>query len=127
MKTAPNRWIWPLCAVSSVSVLLYVGSVAHAGKPGQARSGSNASPRYVTPGPAPVAMPGHAPYYVVVQGQGGQLVQTLTPRADLARSVDRCLVPVRDVDPQFVVTPKATDERMIVAPVVVGLPVQSRR
>src|SRR4051812_26532059 len=124
MKLAPSRWIWPLSAVSSVSLLLYVASVAHAGKPVQAQPGSNGTPRYFTPGPAPFAMPGRSPYVVPAPGlgQGPQvtprLLLTPDPQADAGKSVDHCLVTVRDVDPHFIVTPKVMDQQMIVAPAV---------
>lgn len=131
MKTMPNRWIWRLCAVPSVSLLLYAGGVAHAGKPAPTRARPNGATRYFTPGPAPFAMPGQSPFVVPGPGQGGlvspRLLYAPVSQADSANSVDRCLVPVRDVDPGFIVAPRVTDERMIVAPKVVGQPVGSSR
>src|SRR4051812_9073779 len=100
MKTMPNRWIWRLGVVASVSVLLYAGGVAHAGRPAPTRARPNGATPYLTPGPAPFAMPGPSPFFVPGPGQGGQLSPRLrltqVPRLDSANSVDRCLVPVRD-------------------------------
>jgi hypothetical protein len=42
------------------------------------------------------------------------------------RATDRCLVPVQEIDPKFVVQAPVMDERMIVPPAVVGRAMTSR-
>jgi hypothetical protein len=130
MKTAARRWIWRFCALAPVPVVLYSSGVAHAGKPAPARPAWNGPTLLVAPGQAPYVVVRSSPFNLTGPGVGGLVVPpgtlVLAPQADLSRSVDRCLVPVRDVDPRFIVTPRVTDERMVVAPAVVGRPVNSR-
>lgn len=139
----PRRWF-----LAPAFLALVLGGVAFAAKPGTQRSNRNGTGPFVVPiqpvrvtagltivtgtGPGSFAVPAPGPQPFGMPGPGfgspfaPQATGSLTPRVTWTTSVDRCLVPVPEVDSRFIISPRITDDRMIVAPSVVGLPAGSR-
>ncbi len=107
-KRSRIRWFGLHRALGVGSVATLMSGAALAAMPAPAQPPRRRPAPFIVPGPGLPLFPG--------TGAG----TAPSPWRVVPKATDRCLVPVAEFDPKFVIQARAIDERMIVPPLVVG-------